>query len=59
MKDIRCGTVLVFKKDVTREEAERALETLKDVLDQDYYIDKKPPVHRFEYDHCGPVWYIP
>lgn len=59
MKDIRHGTVLVFKEGVTKEQAEKALETIKDVIDLDNYVAKKPTVHEFDPKLGGPVWYLP
>ena len=60
------GTVLVFKKGTTPEEARAAIEKIADVLSPDYFIgpgpDYKPVQCRLEeFDgRCGgPVWYIP
>ena len=53
------GAVLVFREGVTREEAEKAIATLKALLDPTYWTRELPKVHEFNPDHGGPVWYIP
>lgn len=64
----RFGTVLVFKPGVTKAAADAALAKLADVLAPDYHGSMKngkfvttavPPVHEFNDEHGGPVWYIP
>ena len=68
----RFGTVLVFKRGVTKREAEEALEKIRDVLTEDYWIDQGNPklengmynhvpfnVHEFDDEMDGPVWYLP
>lgn len=55
----RYGTVLVFKKKVTKEQAEAALAKIADVIEMEYYVTKKPTVYEFNPEYGGPVWYIP
>ena len=49
----RSGTVLVFKEGVTEEQARKALEKLKALLDY------TPRINTFDPEWGGPVWYIP
>lgn len=53
------GAVLVFKEGITKKQAEEALDKIKEVLDPEYWRWEMPPVHEFNPDHGGPVWYIP
>jgi hypothetical protein len=55
----RLGCVLIFKAGITREQAKKALEKLKDVVLQwpDPFPDKV--IQGFNPDHGYPVWYIP
>lgn len=53
------GTVLVFKPGTTKLEAEAAVASLRDVLDDQYWLQPLPIVHEFTPAHGGPVWYIP
>jgi len=57
----RHGALLVFKEGTTREEAVAALETIKDVLSDDYFVESDPKtlVNEFDAEWGGPVWYIP
>lgn len=67
----RLGTVLVFADGVTKEQAEAALAGLhiRGLLAPDYFVERDvtgqyvpvavPPVHEFEGEHGGPVWYVP
>jgi len=57
----RLGTLLVFKEGTTNEEAIEALEKIKDVLSDDYFVDSDPDslIHGFDPEWGGPVWYIP
>jgi Asp-tRNA(Asn)/Glu-tRNA(Gln) amidotransferase C subunit len=50
---IQAGTVLIFKEGVSKEEAQKRLEALRDILD---YL---PRVNEFNPEWGGPVWYIP
>ena len=59
----RCGTVLVFKPEVSKAEAAEALEVLSGLL-VDYYLDDNGQpvdfiVHEFDAELGGPVWYLP
>lgn len=56
---IQYGTVLVFKKTVTKAQAEAALKKIYDVVELDYYVAKEPYVNEFNPEWGGPVWYIP
>ena len=47
------GAVVVFREDVTQEEAEKALKKIEHLLSY------KPTIHGFDSDWGGPVWYIP
>jgi hypothetical protein len=58
-QDNRVGSVIVFREGITPQEAEAALEKIKDVIDPNYYVGGKPPVHKFDDRYGGPVWYIP
>ena len=51
--DEQVGSVLVFKPGVSEEEARKALEALKDMLDY------QPSVNSFNPAWGGPVWYVP
>jgi hypothetical protein len=68
----RLGTVLVFADGVTKEQAEAALAGLqiRGLLAPDYFVERDedsgkyvpvavPPVHEFEGEYGGPVWYVP
>lgn len=55
----RLGTVSVFKPEVTRAEAEAAMAKLRALLDPGYFLRPKPPIHEFDDEDGGPVWYIP
>ncbi|GAG34756.1 unnamed protein product [marine sediment metagenome] len=49
----RTGAVLVFKEGVNEEDAAKALEKLKALLDH------TPRVNTFDPEWGGPVWYVP
>ncbi len=49
----QAGTVLVFKPGVTKEQAQKALEKLRDLLEH------SPHVNTFNPEWGGPVWYVP
>lgn len=53
----RMGTVLVFKEGIDLEEARRALESIRAVLDTS--DEHTPSIHFFDPSMGGPVWYIP
>ncbi len=58
------GTVLVFKPEVSKEEATKALEGLADFLQPNWIDDKgvsNQPFRLEEFDdeYGGPVWYLP
>ena len=55
----QAGVVLVFKMGITPEQAEKALERLKDVIDPDYYVGGKANVQTFNPQWGGPVFYVP
>jgi hypothetical protein len=56
----QAGVVVVFKPGVTVEQAQAALERLRDVIDVDYqYPSGMPRVQVFDPKWGGPVWYIP
>ncbi len=61
----RCGTVLVFKPEVSKAEAEEALEVLSGLLAEDYWLDENGfdhvdfVVHEFDAENGGPCWYLP
>ena len=64
----RRGSVLVFKRGVTKKQAEVALRKIQDVLQENYHIKydrcDKPVrcsfvVNEFDERDGGPVWYIP
>jgi len=59
MEQPRVGTVLVFKEGMTKEQAERLLTKIRDVIDDEYYVSGMPTVHEFDSKWGGPVWYIP
>jgi len=66
---MRYGTVLVFKDGVSQAQAQKAVAALVDVLDPKYfvqfdpvkgkYVSRPAPVHAFNPEAGGPVWYIP
>jgi hypothetical protein len=54
----RLGVVLVFRKDVTAEEAQRLIQELCDSA----VVDRKAAntqVREYDDEYGGPVWYIP
>jgi hypothetical protein len=55
----QAGTVLVFKEGVSKEEAQKRLEALRDILDLGYFLSGMPQVQEFNPDWGGPVWYVP
>lgn len=55
----RVGAVIVFKKGITKAEAERFLTTLSAYTDNAYYVSGKINVHEFDEAYGGPVWYVP
>lgn len=71
----RIGTVLVFKKGVTSEQAKAALATIESLLESEFLEYPKKSdgttdyaatpdcvpalVTEYESDHGGPVWYVP
>lgn len=55
----RLGAVIVFRPEVTREQAERILDSMKWVLDGSGWAGGRTPVHDYIEEHGGPVWYIP
>ena len=66
----RFGSVLVFKRGVTKKQAEAALKKIQDVLADDYWIKDfdiktghgekaKFIVNEFDDKWGGPVWYLP
>jgi hypothetical protein len=59
MSEKQTGTVLVFKKGVSKEEVKERLKALNDILDSGYYLRGQPTVREFNPDWGGPVWYIP
>ena len=60
MESTQTGAVLVFKPGVTKEEAAKRLEALRDIVDLDYYYPKgMPRINEFNPEHGGPVWYLP
>ena len=50
---VQYGAVVVFKPEVSHEEAEKALEKIKGLLAYD------PRVNDFDPAWGGPVWYVP
>ena len=54
---IRRGALIIFKPEIGKAEAERILEMLESVLDENYFIDGNR-VREF-HEEAGPVWYIP
>ena len=65
MSNKLCGTVLVFKPEVSKAEAEEALEVLSGLLADDYWLDENGfdhvefVVHEFDAGESGPCWYLP
>lgn len=56
----RLGSVVVFKKGITKAQAEAALKSLATVLDENYQYPKGlPRVHEYDDAYGGPVFYIP
>lgn len=54
------GSVVVFKKGTTQEQARAALAKIQDVIDQDYQYPKGlPRIEGFNPDRGGPVFYVP
>lgn len=56
------GTVLVFKPGLSKEEIEKRLRELNDIIDNDgpaSTLSGKPDVHSFDSSWGGPVWYVP
>lgn len=55
------GAVIIFNPGVLREEAERTLRDLeaRGIIDGSQWVGGKTPVHGFNPEHGGPVWYIP
>ncbi len=59
-----CGTVLVFKPEVSKAEAAEALEVLSGLLeaywlDENGFDDVEFVVHEFDAEDGGPCWYLP
>jgi len=57
-QDTRQGVVLVFRKGITKEQAEEALglfAELSQVVDETQGMT----VHEFDAAYSGPVWYLP
>lgn len=59
--DVRLGTVIVFRDDVSRRAAFDALTDMRYLIDMDYYVtnDVDELIHEYEPGDTGPVWYIP
>ena len=63
----RYGTVLVFKREVSAEEIQEALEKIAGVLDDGYWLEPGQNLGRtvafrleeFDGEEGGPAWYIP
>jgi len=55
----RFGSVVVFKPEVTKEQAREALQKIKEVIDWSYVNGEAPRVHEFDDKMGGPVWYTP
>ena len=55
--DNRLGCVLVFREGVQRREAERAINTIRDLLDPE--SQRPNTIRGFNSEIGWPVWYIP
>jgi hypothetical protein len=51
--------VVVFRVGVTARDAKVWLKLLAPVLDESYFGGQVPPIHEFDRQDEGPVWYIP
>lgn len=57
----RRGAVIVFAQGVGIDKIQAAIDKMiaEGLIDRDYYVGGRPPVHDFNPEHGGPVWYIP
>jgi len=63
----RFGTVLVFKRGVTKKQAEEALQKIQDILDDHRHgrevdgkwVNNLFHINEFDDKMGGPVWYLP
>jgi hypothetical protein len=64
------GTVLIFKKEISREEIIQKLASIGNILDTEVPIDPKNPfasvlvsdqisINEFDNEYEAPVWYCP